>query len=125
MHLLGNLSKRELQVTEAIAWGNTKKEVADALFISYNTVDSHVKNIYRKLGIRKETDLTRIFFIERFNIPIGLNPIKQQIIASIFLLLTLFSFFQKSEFVRVRTRTSKTAKKDGEVNSKDDCYYLN
>jgi LuxR family maltose regulon positive regulatory protein len=43
------VSRRELDVLVAMAGGATKREAADRLFISYNTVHSHVRSIYQKL----------------------------------------------------------------------------
>jgi LuxR family maltose regulon positive regulatory protein len=43
------VSRRELEVLTAMAGGASKREAADHLFVSYNTVHSHVRSIYRKL----------------------------------------------------------------------------
>lgn len=45
------LSDRERDIMRALMRGLTVAEVADGLFISGNTVKSHVKAIYRKLGV--------------------------------------------------------------------------
>lgn len=47
------LTKRELEITKLIAQGKSTKEIAQELFISPLTVDTHRKNIFSKLGIRK------------------------------------------------------------------------
>ena len=52
------LSAREIEVLREIARGKTFKEIADALFISVNTVTTHRKNISTKLGIRSVSGLT-------------------------------------------------------------------
>jgi LuxR family maltose regulon positive regulatory protein len=44
------LTERELEVLQLLAEGQTKREVAATLFLSYSTVHSHTKAIYRKLG---------------------------------------------------------------------------
>jgi LuxR family maltose regulon positive regulatory protein len=44
------LTERELEVLGLLAEGLTKREVAARLFLSYSTVHSHTKSIYRKLG---------------------------------------------------------------------------
>jgi LuxR family maltose regulon positive regulatory protein len=44
-------SKKEKQVVSYIVNGSSKQEIASALFISSNTVNSHVKSIYSKLGV--------------------------------------------------------------------------
>lgn len=46
-----NLTKTELEVLQLIAKGFTAQEVADMKHVSYHTVTSHIKNIYRKLHI--------------------------------------------------------------------------
>ena len=43
------LTERELEVLRLLAEGRTKREVAATLFVSYSTVHSHTKSIYRKL----------------------------------------------------------------------------
>jgi LuxR family maltose regulon positive regulatory protein len=44
------LTERELEVLRLLAQGQTKREVAAMLFLSYSTIHSHTKSIYRKLG---------------------------------------------------------------------------
>jgi LuxR family maltose regulon positive regulatory protein len=44
------LSSREVVVLQLAADGLTQREIADQLFISYNTVKTHLKSAYRKLG---------------------------------------------------------------------------
>lgn len=58
------LSKRETEILKLIGEGKTSNEIADLLFISKNTVDTHRKNIMHKLGIQGKTDLLR-FAIEK------------------------------------------------------------
>ncbi len=53
-------SKKELQVASHIVKGVANREIAEALFISVNTLNSHMKNIYAKLGVN-----TRLQAIER------------------------------------------------------------
>jgi len=47
-----NLSKREIEVLQLVAGGTTNKEVADALFISENTVKGHLSRILEKMNAR-------------------------------------------------------------------------
>lgn len=54
------LSSHELQVAALVCRGATNREAATALFVSPKTVDYHLGNIYRKLGIRSRTELTRL-----------------------------------------------------------------
>lgn len=48
--LLAPLSGRELEVLQMLAAGKSAKEMATTLMISINTVKTHIKSIYRKLG---------------------------------------------------------------------------
>jgi DNA-binding NarL/FixJ family response regulator len=49
---LGALSPRELEVLELIARGQSNAEIADTLYLSENTVKTHVTHILDKLGLR-------------------------------------------------------------------------
>ena len=49
------LSERELDVLRLMAAGLKYKEIAEQLYISVNTVNYHVKNLYGKLGVRNRT----------------------------------------------------------------------
>jgi LuxR family transcriptional regulator, maltose regulon positive regulatory protein len=54
------LSGREITVLQLAAAGLTQREIADQLYISYNTVKSHMKATYRKLGATsREEAMTR------------------------------------------------------------------
>ncbi|MFT7611087.1 MAG: DNA-binding NarL/FixJ family response regulator [Parvicellaceae bacterium] len=46
-----SLSQREMEVITHIAEGYTNTQVADMLFLSSHTVNTHRKNIMRKLGV--------------------------------------------------------------------------
>jgi LuxR family maltose regulon positive regulatory protein len=47
------LSERELEVLSLLADGESYKEIGQRLFLSLNTVQFHVKSIYRKLSVNK------------------------------------------------------------------------
>jgi len=47
------LSDRELEVLSLLAAGQSYKEIGQELFLSLNTVQFHVKSIYRKLSVNK------------------------------------------------------------------------
>jgi DNA-binding CsgD family transcriptional regulator len=53
------LSCAELRVADVVARGLTNRETASELFVSVKTVDFHLQNIYRKLGVRSRTELAR------------------------------------------------------------------
>ena len=46
------LSRREIEIIKLISDGLTNKEIADLLFLSTHTVNTHRKNIMHKLGIK-------------------------------------------------------------------------
>ena len=46
------LTPREFDVMGLAGEGRSRKEVADSLNISINTVGTHLKNVYRKLEVR-------------------------------------------------------------------------
>ncbi|MGH9327039.1 MAG: response regulator [Terriglobia bacterium] len=53
------LTRREREVLQLIAEGETSKEVASSLNISVKTVETHRTNIMQKLNLHCVTDLTR------------------------------------------------------------------
>lgn len=53
------LSDREREVVRALARNQTATEIADDLFISVNTVKSHLKHVYRKLGVATRVEAIR------------------------------------------------------------------
>ncbi len=50
-------SEREIDILKALARGYTSKEIASMLFISENTVETHRKRLFAKLGARNIADL--------------------------------------------------------------------
>nr|BAC55205.1 transcriptional activator [Streptomyces sp. TP-A0274] len=55
-----SLTKTERKVAELVAGGLTNQQAARHLFISPHTVGFHLRQIYRKLGIRSRTALIRL-----------------------------------------------------------------
>ena len=51
-----NLSQREIEVLGLLAKGFLYKEIADQMAIRFETVHSHVRNIYDKLQVRSRTE---------------------------------------------------------------------
>ncbi|GAB3698109.1 response regulator transcription factor [Spirosoma flavus] len=54
------LSRREKEVIQGLVSGKTAEQIADDLSIAFETVKSHRKNIYLKLGINSIVELVRI-----------------------------------------------------------------
>jgi LuxR family maltose regulon positive regulatory protein len=57
--LVEPLTSRELTVLRYLQGTLSHAEIAALLYISVNTVKSHVKNLYRKLGTRCRKDAVR------------------------------------------------------------------
>ncbi|MEL7268724.1 MAG: response regulator transcription factor [Bacteroidota bacterium] len=53
------LSSREREILQLIAKGRTSHQIADELFIGKSTVDTHRKNMIRKLGLSGAGELLR------------------------------------------------------------------
>jgi len=49
------ISKREYEVLELIAKGNSNQEIADKLFVSLNTIKTHSSNLFVKLDVKRRT----------------------------------------------------------------------
>ena len=50
------LSRREREIVELVADGETNREIAARLFLSPYTVKQHTTAVYRKLGVRNRTE---------------------------------------------------------------------
>ncbi|MDG4808740.1 AAA family ATPase [Micromonospora sp. WMMD1120] len=57
---LAGLTARELLVARKVASGAGTKEVAALLFVSPRTIDAHLRNLYRKLGISSRRQLREL-----------------------------------------------------------------
>lgn len=57
--LPNDLTKRESEILGLVASGKTNKELAEALFISIKTVETHKTHIMEKLGLRNSTELVK------------------------------------------------------------------
>jgi two-component system, NarL family, response regulator NreC len=58
------LSERELEILRLIALGHTNTEIAEQLFLSVRTVESHRAHVQQKLKLGKRSDLVR-YALER------------------------------------------------------------
>jgi LuxR family maltose regulon positive regulatory protein len=57
--LLNPLTKKELEVLGHLAELLTTEEIAETMYVSVNTVRSHVRNILRKLGVARRNEAVR------------------------------------------------------------------
>lgn len=53
------LTKTETEILKCIALGMTTKEIAEKRFSSFHTVNTHRKNIFRKLGVNNAHEATK------------------------------------------------------------------
>jgi len=55
------LTRSERRVLSLVAQGLPNKEVADKLFVSVNTVKTHLQHIFKKLGVTNRRDAARAY----------------------------------------------------------------
>ena len=53
--ILSDLSERETEVLEALCQGMSNKEISEVMFVSAETVKSHVSTVISKLGVKDRT----------------------------------------------------------------------
>src|SRR5687768_7639533 len=56
-----NLTEREKEILNLLMKGNSYKEIAGGIYISVETLNSHIKNIYRKLNVHSRSELAAKF----------------------------------------------------------------
>jgi DNA-binding NarL/FixJ family response regulator len=56
---VGSLTERELEVARLIVDRKTNPEIAAALFLSGKTVETHIRNMFRKVGVTSRVELAR------------------------------------------------------------------
>jgi DNA-binding NarL/FixJ family response regulator len=54
-----NLTKREIEIIKLIAEGLTSQEMANKLFISHRTVETHRANLMKKMNVKNAVELVR------------------------------------------------------------------
>jgi DNA-binding CsgD family transcriptional regulator len=54
------LTRAELEVARLVAQGRTNREIADHLFVSPHTVNSHLRHIFAKVGVRSRVQLASV-----------------------------------------------------------------
>ena len=53
------LTDREREIAFLAANGQTSRQIADQLYLSYRTVNNHLQHVYDKLGARGRSELRR------------------------------------------------------------------
>lgn len=59
-HLIAKLGKKEYQVFRLIGFNYTIKKIAESLYISTNTVESHRNNLIKKLSVNDAKELRQL-----------------------------------------------------------------
>lgn len=63
IYLKYGITNREREIIAEICKGKTNQEIADALFISLQTVKDHIHNIFRKVEVKNRIQLRNIFSV--------------------------------------------------------------
>ena len=106
-----SLTRRESEIAELFAWGASKKEIAERLFISERTVENHARKIYEKTGVSKVNELSAWWFCTKFHISFDLSPLKRKIIATMLLVFMIPQFVDfDNAAIKTRTSTCRTVR---------------
>lgn len=54
------ISKRELEVLQLMAQGLSNQEIAEQLFVSLNTIKTHISNLFAKLEVKRRTQAVEL-----------------------------------------------------------------
>ncbi len=57
---INKLTEREFETLESIFEGMTNKQISNKLFVSPNTIKTHIKNLYLKIGAHSRAEIIRI-----------------------------------------------------------------
>ena len=60
----GDLTPRETEILQLVAWGYSNKEIAARLNVSVKTVETHKANAMEKLGMRSRIDVVRYALVK-------------------------------------------------------------
>ncbi|MDP4201472.1 MAG: helix-turn-helix transcriptional regulator [Bacteroidota bacterium] len=85
------LTPRQEQIAGLVACGKAKKEIADLLHISVDTVANIVKEIYVRTGLGKMNELAVWWISRRFRLSIDFSNLEREIVSGVCLGIVLFS----------------------------------
>jgi DNA-binding CsgD family transcriptional regulator len=57
---IDELTAQELQIAQRVAEGHSNRDIAAQFFLSPRTIDFHLRNIFRKLGVTSRVELVRL-----------------------------------------------------------------
>ncbi len=119
------LTKREAEIAELLAWGATKKDVANRLFVSERTIENHTRSIYEKTGVTKINELSAWWFCTTFHISFDLSPLTRSTIATFMLLLVLFQMTVNADsIIRTQINATRITRVRSHKNESDDATIL-
>lgn len=109
MDAISKLTPREYEIAELLAWGASKKEVADHLFIAVRTVENHTRNIFGKLECNSVNELSAMWFCDKYQISMSLSPRKCKLMTILLFIILIPQIVDNSDnMVRVfRTKTAQ------------------
>lgn len=122
------LTPRQHEIADLLAWGASAKEIALILQLSVHTVVLHIKNIKRKLGINKITEISAYIFCTDYEVPVSydkIGNIKKVISMYIFLILIGLAEFQQMDCLRISTTRimrSRTVSRKGKRQEEGNCF---
>ena len=109
---MNDLSEREHLVAEQYCKGLADKEVADSLGRSTWTIKAQKHDIYRKLGISKDTELVLYMFCEKLKINFDLKEIRkhglEMFFSFLFILMAVTDYHVDMRRCRMQTRARVT-----------------
>jgi len=59
-----SLTQNEIRVAELVSLGLTNREIGQRMFLSRYTIDTHLRHVFDKLGIRSRVQLARVAFAQ-------------------------------------------------------------
>ncbi|MBR8535445.1 response regulator transcription factor [Carboxylicivirga sediminis] len=68
------LTEREEEIAMLIFLGKSNKEIAEVLFISIDTVKTHIQKAFEKTQSKSRTDLSRAWLECTFNVQFRRSP---------------------------------------------------
>lgn len=122
MNLNAALTNREAQITAYIAWGASKKQVANKFGISLRTVENHARSIYAKTGVTSVGQLSAWYFCKNYNIPLNVSPIKNLLTLALLTAIVPVELKQAENMI-CRTMKSVTIRYTGRSSRRERNYY--
>lgn len=126
-----NLSRREYQVAELIAWGAAKKEVPGLLRklyggkeISVHTVENILRSIYEKIHLNKATELSVWWFCKYYGVDGSLSPLKKarEIVIALVLLVIILPQSVNPDLSAIRPSRARTARVERITRNRNEGY---